>query len=303
MKRFLLILICFLMLPSLFGFTLNKKQENIIDNTKYSHAVLNDGKSVTETFALNLSHIESGQSIKLLLKEKFQFELNKIFLSFEEKLKNETDENLKTKLYKKVYGAVSEENEVVCLKITYSELEAWKYYSNSGQNKQTVKRLYTFDYYDQIGKVGGIINVSEEGKLIGEYLEQEMFDFIKICIPSFSLNADNNSSYTYITDMKRRHSNADSVMTYNNMYYHQWLLNQNTEVKFWVTQPLLVSWYVTAVIISVFVFLIIYITGIYKNKKKTTNILLEQENADSNISNPIMMIKIENEKEQEPKDE
>ena len=100
------------------------------------------------------------------------------------------------------------------------------------------------------------------------------------------------SSYTYITSLKRRHSSADSIIKGNgNYYYHQWLENKNTEVVFWTTRPILVTWYITALVAAILVMLVVYTLGYFleKRKKKT-------EKIEGNQQNPLMYVKIENDK-------
>ena len=173
MKKIFSLLLCTFLLFSTFGFAVNK-QENIIDNTIFSYAILNDGNSVTETFAVNLNKSNFGESVKILIIEEFKLELNKIIYEISQKITQENDENLKQKIDKHVVGTVEDNENAVYLKITYTNLDAWKYFSNSGKERKTEKKLFTFNYYDQIGMVGGVTNLSGVQQLIGNYLKEEI---------------------------------------------------------------------------------------------------------------------------------
>ena len=294
MKKFFSLIIGVFLVLCCFGFTQNQGT-NIIDNTKYSHAVLNDGTTVTETCAVNFSKFASSEVIRTMVTSQLKSELSNIITEISQKIANEKNTEVKLSINNKVLGKVEVNGDIVCLKITYSTLDAWKYFSNGGYSNITEKRLFTYDLYDQIGMIGGLTNLSGEQMLIGEYVKNRVYLTLDNISPSWRGDNTYLSSYSYITTLKRRHSNADSISIFNNYYYHQWLTDEDPEVKLWTTRPILVSWYVTAVIISLIVILIIYLLGRRKEKLKK---LKEQQNLNTNNNEndkPVLFVKIDKE--------
>ena len=302
MKKIFSIILCFLFLLVSFGFVDNG--ENIIDNTKYSHAVLNDGKAVTETFAVNFSNIlQINSSTVDGLHDVLINEVEKLVAEFGHKISLETDLEKKEKLNNTVLCITEITEKTVCLKITYINYDTWKYFSNANNYSETVKRLYTYDYYDQKGKMGGLTNLGGEQQLIGEYLKGKVYNYLDLYQSDWKGDGSYLSSYTYITTLRRRHSTADSVIKGNdNLYFHQWLENDQTEILLWTTRPIIVSWYITAVVAALLVMAIAYILGRMLEKKKKNSPEVEKDekqqiSQDENAEKqPILQVEIENEK-------
>lgn len=275
MKKFrkaVCVLFCGLFCLISFGFV--GEQKNIIDNTIFSHAVLNDGTMVTETFAVNFKQIENmNEIVEGILLNRFKNELNLLINEINTKIETETDENKKQNIKNSVLGVAEKSDDIVYLKITYSNINSWNYFNNENE-VEINKRLFSFDA-SSLGKVGGTTNLSGEKQYIGDYLKEIVFSVLDSYLV-MDENATNLYSYTYITKMRRQHSSSSAISKFNDLYYHQWLLDENPTIKFWTTRPVYFSWYISAVIVGLVVILIVYLVAFAKRKNKDKKIKLDK---------------------------
>ena len=264
MKKNLCVLCCLLFGFACFGFSLSTPT-NYVDNSIFSHVVVNDGSSVTETFALNLQKTKAvDETTQNVILAKYQIILSRLKLEYDQKIQAETDEDTKENLVN-IVGMVKKDQDLIYLKITFKNLESWQYFSKdlqtSRKNKFFVTEIIT------TGRVASVSNLASTLTYNADFIKKLTFELLDANGTSWHDDQANSYSYTYVTKYKRRHSSSTDILKINDLYYHQWLMDQNPQISFWVIIPVYVWWYVTGIVCGILVGLAIFLSACFKNKK------------------------------------
>lgn len=264
MKKILCVLCCVFLSFTCFGFSLSTPT-NYVDNTIFSHVVVNDGSSVTETFALNLQKTNGiDETTQNIILARYQTILSQLRLEYEQKIQTEADTNKKDKL-ENIVGIVKKDQDLIYMKITFKNLETWQYFCEDLPSTQNnlifVKKIQTE------GRVASVSNLSFDKMYTADYLKIVTFSILNSNVPSWHDDQAYLYSYTYVTKYRRYHSSSDAILKINNLYYHQWLMDKNPQISFWIIAPVYVWWYVVGIGCGILVGLAIFLIAHFKNKK------------------------------------
>lgn len=274
-KKYFYLLCCFAFAFLMFGFTF-KQPKNYIDNTKFSHVVVNDGSSVTETFALNLQQFENIDSVvQNLILARFQTVLSNIKVEYNNKVDQETDKDKKESLLNTIVGVAKAEQGLIYVKITFANLQSWQYFSNN-QQTSVKNKVFTNDTVAN-GRIGSQTTVLGQSQFTADALKQVATDILQQTTTSWQGDGQNMYSYSYVTKYKRRHSTSTDILQIDDLYYHQWLLDENPDISFWITTPNYIWWYVCGIGGGVLVGTTIFLIAHFKNKPKKQNDKISSE--------------------------
>lgn len=269
-KKILCILCCVFLSLACFGFSISTPT-NYVDNTIFSHVVVNDGSSVIETFALNLQKINGIDEItQNIILAKYQTILLQLRLEYQQKIQSESDVSKKEKL-ENIVGVVKKDQDLIYLKITFENLDNWQYFCKDLQSTQSNKIFVTKLQTD--GKVASVSNISSNPMYNADYIKSLTFSILDSNISSWHDDQTYLYSYTYVTKYRRRHSSSNAILKINDMYYHQWLLDNNPEISFWITTPVYVWWYATGIVCGIVIGLTIFLYAHFKNKKSKNQVM------------------------------
>lgn len=257
--------VCMLMCAGCFD-----QNTDIINNSFYSHNITQTNEMVGEVFAFNLSVLKLDALSNVALANNIVLELNKLKEDLTEEFSKKlglASEETQKKYNGKVALLVSDEQNILSLKINFENKEVWNFFSSSKKfEPQFENSLFTIKRIDSNSIFGAVTNSSGEEKIIGQYIKEQVFSIIN---STFLKNAKYKSSFNYITSTRRRHSTADAVMGYAGLYYHQWdTSNEIPQIKIWYTYANIVSWYVLALILTAIIVSIFLLISHLINKKK-----------------------------------
>lgn len=272
MKKYFCFLCCLFLGFSMFGFSIYQPK-NYVDNTKFAHVVVNNSGVVTETFAVNLTNLnvtdDTNTSYQDAILTKFEIACAQILVEFNQKVNAETDLEKQEVVQKSYLAFAKKEDNLIFCKITFSNVESWQYFCKSQtttvQNMLFVKRSTTS------GRVGSVTNIFGTEMFCADLFKDIAEQILDANVPLWRGDGNNLYSYTYVTPYKRRHSSSKDILFDNDVYYHQWLLDEDVQISFWVNYPVYVWWYVVGVGAGVCVGLSIFLYAFFKNKSITKN--------------------------------
>ena len=157
MKKILCVLCCVFLSFACFGFSLSTPT-NYVDNTIFSHVVVNDGSSVTETFALNLQKTNGvDETTQNIILARYQTVLSQLRLQYQQKIQTESNSTIKEKL-ENIVGIVKKDQDLIYLKITFKNLDTWQYFCENLQSYKTNEVFVTKIQTD--GRVASVSNLA-----------------------------------------------------------------------------------------------------------------------------------------------
>lgn len=115
------------------------------------------------------------------------------------------------------------ENDTIVFGIRFKNADVYRYYYDIPQNStptyQTEKHfLYTKYYYYATTSYA-------DGKI--QSLYNQIKNEISAQYPEIAINNKAELQFTYVTDLRREHSNADYISYSNDEYYHTWIVDEN----------------------------------------------------------------------------
>lgn len=279
MKKFLacFLLLCLTLLTGCFN-----QSADIINNSFYSHNITQGqtNELVGEVYAFNLQVLsldaESHSNLTKIIVAKLEDIKKELTIEFSLRL-GEQSEEIQKKLNGKVALLVSNEQDIISLKINFENKEVWNFFSTSKTYEpQLEKSLFIVRRIDTNTRFGAVTNLTGEETIIGEYIKENVFSNINSEILK---DIKYKSSFNYITPTKRRHSSADAIVGYAGLYYHQWdTTNGAPQVKLWYNFANVVSWYILALVLTaLIVSLFILINHILEKRKKVETVELTKE--------------------------
>ncbi len=279
MKKFLacFLLLCLTLLTGCFN-----QSADIINNSFYSHNITQGqtNELVGEVYAFNLQVLnldtESHSNLTKIIVAKLEDIKKELTIEFSLRL-GEQSEEIQKKFNGKVALLVSNEQDIISLKINFENKEVWNFFSTSKTYEpQLEKSLFIVRRIDANTRFGAVTNLTGEETIIGEYIKESVFSNINSEILK---DIKYKSSFNYITPTKRRHSSADAIVGYAGLYYHQWdTTNGVPQVKLWYNFANVVSWYILALVLTaLIVSLFILINHILEKRKKVETVELTKE--------------------------
>ncbi len=222
--------------------------EEILKNNKYS---INEIKQDVETTAINI-----GNNIKNNLEQKIFVDLLTCTEDTKETLKEFRDGI-------EILSNNWKNNNIYLISIKFKNIDVYKYYYNIKDNSKVETKTVKHFLYNKIYFYGNTmyLKYNELYNSIKQEFENKYVGLID--------SPSNELLYTYKTDLRRQHSNADYITRSNGEYYHTWIVEdvENEEILFHYTVANKGVWILISVGISLLVCGILFIVYKLKNKK------------------------------------
>lgn len=224
------ILVCFMLILSAFIFsacasvnTLTRKNaDGTIDELVYvkidDATLIEQGYNRTQIVDIKNYVKNLGQSVEQSICVEFEQRLQDDLLSTDsaEEIKNLMAYSRGLQAIK-----VTTENDTIIFGIRFKNADVYRYYYEIPQDSrpayQTEKHfLYTKYYY-----------YATTSYADHQSLYNKIKNEIRVQYPQIVTNNKAELQFTYVTDLRREHSNADYVSYSNNEYYHTWIVDEN----------------------------------------------------------------------------
>ena len=187
-------------------------------------------------------------------------------------LQNATEETQQE--LKKYYNGIDvlsnnwKNNEYV-VSIKFKNIDVYKYYYNISENAKAETKTEKHFFYNKISFAGSTMYIKHHE------LYQRTKNLFSLHYFNLIDSESNELLYTYTTDLRRQHSNADYVTYQDGKYYHTWVVEdvENTEILFHYNIANSGNWILLAIGISLVACGIMF--GFYfilKNLKKELQI-------------------------------
>ncbi len=159
------------------------------------------------------------------------------------------------------------ENNTFVVGLRFKNADVYRYYYNMKNISETKVSTEEHFLYDKI--------YYSSSSMFADYsaLYNKIYDEIISEYPNF-INQENKLLYTYVTDSRREHSDADYITNLNGEYYHTWEVEPNnisTNVTFYYNvlnrANCIIVCIGTTILVSGILLLIGYIVEKRKNKK------------------------------------
>jgi len=147
--------------------------------------------------------------------------------------------------------------------IRFKNIDDYKYYYNISDNVKTEMKTEKHFFYNKIYYYASTMYVKHHDlyNLVNNYYSAQYPELIE---------SDNNELlYTYKTDLRRQHSDADFITKQDGEYYHTWVVNKNN-----LEEPIMLYYNVAnpenfvlvGLVITGVITIILFAIGIIKNK-------------------------------------
>lgn len=156
-------------------------------------------------------------------------------------------------------------NDVYAIGIRFKNVDIYKYYYGINDNTKVEMQTEKHFFYDKVYYYSSTMYVKhhELYNLVNSYYSTQYGGLIN--------SESNELLYTYKTDLRRQHSDADFITKQDGEYYHTWIIDKNN-----LDEPIMLyynvanpeNWIFVALGITVVVTLIVYIVALIKNKKQ-----------------------------------
>jgi len=239
--------------------------------------ITNQDGSIEEMVFVSLNENEvlnSGYNISTLKKEitltakeeasQIVERLNNKILTDSLSATDDTKEILKT--YKNgitVYSSVWKDNNYL-ISIKFKNIDVYCYYYGINQNSKLETKTEKHFLYDKVS-FGGSTMFLKHNELYQKINNQFSLKYMGL------VNSDTNQLlYTYTTNLRRQHSNADYVNRYAGQYYHTWIVEdvENEEIIFHYNIANAGNWILIAIVVSLLVCGTLFIVYFIKEKHK-----------------------------------
>lgn len=138
-------------------------------------------------------------------------------------LANNDTKKILTEFYDGVSVVSSEWNSnVFAIGIRFKNIDVYKYYYNIQENTKTEMKTEEHFFYDKVYYYGNTMYVKHHD------LYDSVNDYYSSKYPTL-INSDTNELlYTYKTELRRQHSDADYITKQDGEYYHTWVVNKDS---------------------------------------------------------------------------
>ena len=160
-------------------------------------------------------------------------------------------------------------NNTYTIGIRFKNIDVYKYYYNISDNIKTEMQTEKHFFYDKVYYYASTMYVKHHDlyNLVNNYYSTQYPELIE--------SETNELLYTYKTDLRRQHSDADYVTKQNGEYYHTWVVDKNNleepiMLYYNVANPenfVLVALGVTAGV-TIILLIIGFLINKFKNKEK-----------------------------------
>lgn len=198
--------------------------------------VTNSDGSIDQLIYVSLDRQKIEQSeytmieIKAEVQQTAKTELSKIILNMKNKAQNdimlttdlETIEILQNYISSLVIVGDKWEQDTYVIGLRYGDQDSYKYFNNitTQSSKPVIEKHF---FYNKVIMQGYSMYASK-GQAINE-LQTTM----NIKYPNL-INSENQYLYTYTSELRRLHSNADFITKHDNLYYHTWKITSTDQV-------------------------------------------------------------------------
>lgn len=198
--------------------------------------VTNSDESIDQLIYVSLDRQKIEQSeytmieIKAEVQQTAKTELSKIILNMKNKAQNdmmlttdlETIEILQNYISSLVIVGDKWEQDTYVIGLRYGDQDSYKYFNNitTQSSKPVIEKHF---FYNKVIMQGYSMYASK-GQAINE-LQTTM----NIKYPNL-INSENQYLYTYTSELRRLHSNADFITKHDNLYYHTWKITSTDQV-------------------------------------------------------------------------
>lgn len=224
------ILVCFMLILSAFIFsacasvnTLTRKNaDGTIDELVYvkidDATLIEQGYNQTQIVDIKNYVKNLGQSVEQSICVEFEQRLQDDLLSTDsaEEIKNLMAYSRGLQAIK-----VTTENDTIIFGIRFKNADVYRYYYEIPQNSrpayQTEKHFFYTKYY----------YYATTSYADYQSLYNKIKNEISVQYPEIVTNNKAELQFTYVTDLRREHSNADYISYSNSEYYHTWIVDEN----------------------------------------------------------------------------
>ena len=157
-------------------------------------------------------------------------------------------------------------NDIYCIGIRFKNIDVYRYHYNISAKVEVKTEVEEHFLYNRVSYQAYTMYANYNDlytRLLPHFSGEEY--------SAFELN-DTEFIYTYITDSRRQHSNADYVRKVNGEYYHSWIVDNNYEViTFYYNIANKTNWIICALgatcLVGVILGVVIFIINKLKKKK------------------------------------
>lgn len=113
------------------------------------------------------------------------------------------------------------ENETYSIGIRFKNIDIYKYYYHIKDNVKTETYIKEHFFYDKVYYYASTMYVKHHDlyDIVSEYYSSQY--------PGLIETENNELLYTYETDLRRQHSDADYITRQDGKYYHTWVVDSN----------------------------------------------------------------------------
>lgn len=245
-------------------------QDNTIDElvtiTIVPEEVLNAGYNIAELkLDIESNSITQAQDMVDKLNDKIALDL---LLSTDK----ETISTLNT--FKDGLSVIKSEwsNNTYAVGIRFKNIDVYKYYYNISENIKTESFTEKHFFYDKVYYYASTMYVKHHD------LYKSVNNYYSTQYPGLIESESNELLYTYKTDLRRQHSDADFITKQNGEYYHTWVVDKNN-----LDEPIMLyynvanpeSFVIVALGTTAIVEIVLIAIGFIVNKLKKTNDMKE----------------------------
>ncbi|MBE5740923.1 MAG: hypothetical protein E7351_00085 [Clostridiales bacterium] len=154
------------------------------------------------------------------------------------------------------------EEDTFTIAIRFKNVDVYKYYYRVEDAKPETKIEESF-FYDKVYFYYSTMYVRHN------MLYNELYDYYSSEYGDIINSEDSKVMYTYVTDLRREHSDADHITNRNGQYYHTWVLESpNDTITIYYNVANSGNWILVAIGITLVVCLILVTIGVTVSKKR-----------------------------------
>ena len=137
-------------------------------------------------------------------------------------LANNDTKKILTEFYDGVSVVSSEWNSnVFAIGIRFKNIDVYKYYYNIQENTKTEMKTEEHFFYDKVYYYGSTMYVKHHD------LYDSLNTYYSAKYPNLINSESNELLYTYKTELRRQHSDADYITKQDGEYYHTWIVDKD----------------------------------------------------------------------------
>ena len=238
--------------------------------------ILNAGYNLSE---LKLDIETKSEAQAELMKDKLN---QKVFVDLMSVADNESRETLNS--FKNGIEVIKSEwnNNTYAIGIRFKNIDVYKYYYNISDNTKTEMQTEEHFFYDKVYYYASTMYVKHHD------LYDSINDYYSTKYSSLVNSETNKLMYTYKTNLRRQHSDADYITYEKGEYYHTWVVDpQNLDepimLYYNIANP--ENWIIVGICITLAVTVVLIVVGLILNlnkKQNDSNQVLDEKKDDEN---------------------